>query len=277
MKKLLLLATTALFAFEIVAQDARITDSIVAEGKKLYRSEMASWYGTDIFVERFADQRSNAGGYFSYTENELTKCIFFSKGETPKVLATITFDSTYNVKTARVDNSQRNFTPVENDLYTIRKLALQDINTDTLYKSYKNTNLNLIPLINNGQKKVYVLTGPSVSGVVVIGNDYLLTFSPDNQLLSRKRLHKNIIPINYKDEKDKEAFATMHSHLPETGDYITATDVCTLMLYSKFAKWEQHMVVSPNYMNIWNCHKNELVVVPMQAWEKNMKEANKKQ
>ena len=31
-----------------------------------------------------------------------------------------------------------------------------------------------------------------------------------------------------------------------------ATDICTLMLYEKFAKWKQHNVVSKNYLNIWN-------------------------
>jgi hypothetical protein len=280
MKKLLILTTIFSVSLTLFAQDSRITDSIIAEGKMLYRCEMASWFGTDIFVQRFADQRSNAGGYFSYVENDLAKCIFFSKDETPKVLVAITFDSTYNIKTAQVDNKPRNFSPAENDLYIIRKLALKDLDTDTLYKVYKNTNLNLIPIINNGQKKVYVLTGPSVSGVVVIGNDYLITFDTNNQLLSRRQLHKNIIPINYNTKEGEQVFGSMHSHLEETGDYITATDICTLMLYSKYAKWEQHMVLSPNYMNIWNCRKNELLVLTKEAWqkiEKDGKESKKKQ
>ncbi len=50
---------------------------IVEEGKRLYRSEMASWYGTDLFLEKY-DTHENIGGYFSYTENDISKCIFFS-------------------------------------------------------------------------------------------------------------------------------------------------------------------------------------------------------
>jgi hypothetical protein len=38
----------------------------------------------------------------------------------------------------------------------------------------------------------------------------------------------------------------MHSHLPETGDFITPTDICTLMPYEKFANWKTHNVVSKN-------------------------------
>lgn len=250
---------------------------IVAEGKRLYKSEMASWYGTDLFLENYKD-RANIGGYFSYSDNDIAKCIFFSKADTPKVIGTISFDSTYNTKTAITDFNERNFTANENELYSIRKIALATINSDTLFKSYKNTNLNLIPLINGNEKKVYVLTGPQQNGVVIFGNDYLLTFDKDNNLITKKQLHKNIIPINYdnKEEDGKEIEGTMHSHLPETGDFITATDICTLMLYEKFTGWKQHNVVSKNYLNIWNCLTNELTVIPMSTIEKINKDQEKR-
>ena len=31
----------------------KVSDSLVAEGRRLYRSEMASWYGTDAFLEKY--------------------------------------------------------------------------------------------------------------------------------------------------------------------------------------------------------------------------------
>lgn len=40
-----------------------LAQPIVAEGKILYRSEMASWYGTDLFLEKFK-QTNTIGGYF---------------------------------------------------------------------------------------------------------------------------------------------------------------------------------------------------------------------
>ena len=242
---------------------------IVEEGKRLYKSEMASWYGTDLFLESYQD-KADISGYFSYTENGTSKCIFFSKDESPKVIGTISFDSTYNTKTANVDLTEREFTKYESDLYTIRKIALSEINSDTLFVRYKNSNLNLIPLINGDERKVYVLTGPKQTGVVIFGNDYLLVFDKDNNVISKKQLHKNIIPINYggKEEEGKDIGITMHSHLPETGDFITATDICTLMLYEKFAKWKQHDVVSKNYFNLWDCSTDQLIVMPISAIEK---------
>ena len=91
-------------------------------------------------------------------------------------------------------------------------------------------------------------------------------------------MHKNIIAINYggKEEEGKEIEGTIHSHLPETGDFITATDICTLMLYEKFAKWKQHNVISKKYLNIWNCLTDQLVVIPMETIHKIDKEKNNK-
>ena len=242
---------------------------IVAEGKLLYKSEMASWYGTDLFLENYKD-RENIGGYFSYTDQGLSKCIFFSKADKPKVIGTISFDTIYNTKTADVNLTERDFTKTENNLYEIRKLALTEINSDTMFRTYKNTNLNLIPLIIGQDKKVYVLTGPQNSGVVIFGNDYLLTFDENNKLLIKKQLHKNIIPVYYgsKEEEGKQTVGSMHSHLPETGPFMTATDICTLMLYGKFAKWEQHIVVSEKYMNIWSCKADQLTVIPKDVVDK---------
>lgn len=72
----------------------------VEEGKKLYASEMASWYGTDLFVEKYKD-RDKIGGYFSYVDNpKKSTCVFYGKGENPKIIGTMIFDETYNVNTA---------------------------------------------------------------------------------------------------------------------------------------------------------------------------------
>lgn len=272
-------AFLTLISLHAITQDnpTTLAQPIVDEGKRLYRSEMASWYGTDLFLEKYTEQ-SNIGGYFSYAEPEVTKCIFFSKTVKPVVIGTISFDSTYNIKTAKADLTEREFTAFEQDIYSIRKIALETINSDSLFRSYNNTNLNLIPLISNNEKKVYVLTGPKQNGVVIFGNDYLLTFDNENNLTNKKRLHENIIPVNYgqKEEDGKEIFGTMHSHLPETGDFITATDICTLMLYEKFTGWKQHNVVSEKYLNIWNCQEDKLTVVPMGTIDKINKDQEKR-
>lgn len=241
---------------------------IVMEGKKLYRSEMASWHGTDIFLESYPNTE-NVGGYFSYTEDEISTCVFYSKGEKPKVLGTISFDRTYNLKTVKTNYTERDFTEKENDLYIIRSIAVSEASTDTLFKSYENTSFNFIPLIYGNLKQVYVLTAPRILGVVIFGNDYLLTFDENNNLKKKQRLHKNLIAINYGGTTEEgNAEQTYHSHSPESGDFITATDICTLMLYAKTAKWKTHYVISEKYMSSWNCETNQLGVVTMEVLRK---------
>lgn len=253
--------------FAGLSQDQSKIAAIVAEGKKLYRSEMASWYGTDVVLEHLKEKTDHIGGYFSYEQQDSAYCLFFTREETPKVLAVVAFDSTYKLANSKLNTNQRDFTRHENDIYIIRKKALAVVRNDTLFKTYKNSSLNLIPLITGNEKKVYILTGPSVNNVVIFGNDYLLTFDANNNLNSKRALHKNIIPINA-GEQGQEVVGTMHSHLEETGDYITATDICTLMLYSKFTKWQQHIVISKKYISIWDCKTNQLAVLTKEAWDK---------
>ena len=70
---------------------------------------------------------------------------------------------------------------------------------------------------------MYVLTGPQQNDVVIIGNDYLLTFDNNNRLINKKQLHKNIISISYgKTQEGNTIEGAAHTHLPETGDFITA-------------------------------------------------------
>ncbi|QHS54899.1 hypothetical protein GWR56_04805 [Mucilaginibacter sp. 14171R-50] len=82
---LFLLAISAAFAQDKYLDrkdiDSR-TDSIMAEGKALYRSEWASWYGTDIFLEKFKDKRALIGGYLSYETKSGVKNIFLEKETT---------------------------------------------------------------------------------------------------------------------------------------------------------------------------------------------------
>ncbi|TPE45373.1 hypothetical protein FJM65_04885 [Pontibacter mangrovi] len=249
---------------------------VINEGYKLYRSELASWHGTDLFLQNYPHLREKAGGYFSYESNDSVKCIFFSKGDVPQSLVSFTFDKSFNVQKAKALEQTRPFTELENDLYQIRKAALAEINADTLFKTYNNTSLNLVPLINGNEKKVYVLTGPQVDGVVVLGNDYLLSFDKNNKVRSKQRLHQSIIPLNCAEDGAEEV-STIHTHLPATGDYMTPTDICTMLLYGNMSNWKQHYTFSDNFVSIWDIQKRDLVMLTRKAWDKIMQHQAAKQ
>lgn len=260
---ILLLSTTICLNTAAQSKLDKKTEPIVEEGKLLYRLEMASWFGTDIFMATYND-RNNIGGYFSYVlGTDSARCIFYSKGDNPVVIGTITFDNSYDLDNASKNFDERPFTTQELDLYTIRDMAINIARTDELFRIYPNTNFNLIPLIHKNEKKVYILTGPTTTGVVIFGNDYLIRFNKNNKVIEKKSLHKNIIPIKY--GGDTQVVAAAHTHLPETGDFITATDICTTMLYSKITGWDHHYVTSKDYTSIWYCKTNKLLVLTNKA------------
>lgn len=254
---MLLFLLGAIASFHSRAQELTQTaEAIVAEGKMLYRSEMASWHGTDVLEARFKHKMTQLSGYFSYADGKQTKCVFFNKQEKPAPILTLSFNENFDVSSVKIDTSVRSFTTTELDYFIIRQQALKAARTDTTFKHYNNANLNFIPIVDKDTKRVFVLTGPRVNGIVIFGNDYLLTFNGKNELLSTKRLHRNIIPINY----TKEPAETAHTHLPETGDFITSTDICTLMLYGKFTNWKNHVVIAEKYKSVWNCEKGTLAL-----------------
>lgn len=276
MQKTLFLILFALLSLSIFSQksvDQQI-ESIKKEGVKLYKSEMASWYGTDIFIEQYQN-KENIGGYLSYSEKDKNICIFYSNSNKPKVIGTIAFDDSFDITKVNIDLTERAFNSTENQLYILRKKAQDIIYNDetSFFQHYENTKFNLIPLIEKEVSKVYLLTGPSISNVVVFGNDYLLTFNKQNELIDKKALHKNIIPIEF-GEEGENIESTMHSHLPETGDLMTATDICTLMLYGKFTSWKKHLVVSENYLNIWNMADDSYHIMTMDAVNKIIEESD---
>lgn len=246
---------------------------IVEEGKRLYKSEMASWYGTDIFRKKYKTPEK-MGGYFSFTKGEITKCVFFSQEEKPKVLGMVSFKGEVLLENSELSMEERELTDLENSYYTLRKNTLIELEKDTIFQFYQNTRPNIIPIIEGGRKRVYIMTAPTVSGIVIFGNDYLLTFNKNNEVLTKKALHQNIIPIEYSDDEKEDS--SYHLHSDETEQHITATDICTLMLYGKYTKWKQHNVHSDDYLSMWNCESNKLVVMPQKTLDDIYKDQEKR-
>lgn len=268
MKKLitiiLLLLSANVFSQNIDLK--KIAGQITEEGKYLYRLEITAWHGTDIFTKSFKE-KERIGGYFSYIDNGTAKCLFFSRSANPKVIGVVSFGDIKIVETATIDFKERDFREDEKQLFTIRQKALAEIQGDSvLFKTYSNTSFNLIPYIRNGEKRVYVLTAPKVTGVMLFGNDYLLTFDEQNNVKEKKEIHRNLIPIDF--DGRKEAVVSVHSHAPETGDFITPTDICTLMLYAQYAGWDTHIVLSDNYVSIWDCDTESLTLETRADYDK---------
>ena len=246
------------------------SNEILEEGKLLYRLEKASWYGTDVFLEKFAHKRDIAGGYLSYlNENNQVVNIFFERDNPSRILVRFKFESLPQKNPTRIDTTNQIATQQEMDLIAIRQDAVRQMseNEDRFFSFYENTSLNFIPLIRNGKRQVFILTGPQVSNVVIIGNDYLLTYNKKNKLTKKEKLHNTLLQFQGKsDDPEKPIVSTHHSHI--LSDLITSTDICTLLLYKDFVEWKQHYVISKKYVSIFDLEKENLVALTRKAWDK---------
>lgn len=265
-----ILSVLLLYPSQVVSQNGlelnEISQNLEREGKELFLLEKTAWMGSDILHEVHKSPEK-IGGYFSYREGEGTRCIFLSKEKNPKVIASVSFDAAFVETKTVVNLTERVLYSEEKVLYEMRRKALSEFNTDSLFKTYSNSSINLMPMIYNGQRKVYILTSPTKEGVLLFGNDYEILFDKDNNIVSKEALHKSLIPISYEGRAGL-AKASVHSHVEGKSEFITVTDICALMLYQNFIPWHKHYVLSSRYVSVWNCKSNSLTIVTREEFDK---------
>jgi len=274
-RSIILLSVMCLCATMVAAQSEK---DIVAEGRKLYKTEMASWHGTAMFMGKFPAKQATSGGYFSYVDGKRVTCLFFSNDSIPKTVITMSFDTTYNDQMAKVDTVQRPLTENENSLLAIRQETWDRIQSDSTFQFYNGLIPNIVPLVDAKGKRAYIFTAPSMDSIVVFGNDYLLTFDAGNKIQDIRRIHKNVTPIEYGRKRNGNLItSTTHMHFPETGNMLTPTDICTILLYEKTAGWQEHIAISRSAVSIWNCHNDKLTNMALETWQKSSRDRSAKQ
>ena len=254
-------------------------DKVLEEGKLLYRLEKASWYSTDFFLENFPHKTEFIGGYVSYpSEKNQVITAFFEKNNPSHILARFEFDGQPQENPTRIDTLNQIANSKEIDLIAIKLDAVQKVseNESDFFTFYENTSFNFIPLIENGKRQVFILTAPRVSNVVLIGNDYLLTYNKKNKFVKKERLHNSLLQFQGKsDNPENPITSTHHSHV--LSDLITSTDICTLLLYKNFVEWKQHYVISKKYVSIFDLNRESLAVITTKVWNQiNELQKNKK-
>lgn len=249
----------------------QIETAVLEEGKKLYQLERASEFGMATFREQLNELSANAAGYFSYKDNKVYKCVFFNSLYNAEIIATISFDSAFNPKRIAVNPSTRPMTSAEKDIYAIRQKVIDDLKRDTvMFKMYTGTSISILPLIEENVRKVFAITLSKDPTAVIFGNDYVAEFDSRNNMISKKTLHTELTALDCFETKhgEEDVSKVTHIHKAETGDFITSTDICTLLLNQKRANWKHHVVKAPNYVSIWDCDANELQTVTRKKWNK---------
>jgi hypothetical protein len=266
----IILLITFVFSSLISLSQNKKTEQILNEGKLLYRLEKGSWYGTDDMLARFITKKGSIGGYFSYeTDENKINTVFFSRFESDKILIRYTFDSLPKSSPIKIDTLNHTASKLEKDLIAIRQDARERVYEESgkFFNFFENTSLNFIPLINGKEKNVFVLTGSQISGVVLIGNDYKLTYNKRNEFKKKEKIHNSLLQFAYNSENgESPMISTYHTHV--LTDYISSTDICTLLLHKDYVEWNQHIVMSEKEVSIFDLDKEILAVMKREAWEK---------
>jgi len=252
--------TTTTVAFSYTQR--RAADRILQEGILLYRLEKAAWYGTRFFLENLSHKKDFVGGFVSYVnDNDRVVNVFFERDNPSRIVVRFEFDKFPQRNPIRVDTLNQIATSQETNLIAMRQDAVQRVseNENGFFVFYENTSFNFIPLIQGRQRRVFILTAPTVSGVVLLGNDYLLTYNSRNRFRRKERLHNSLIQF------PTEGTATFHSHV--LSDLITSTDIGTLLLYRDFVEWRRHYVFSRRYVSIFELDTKGLTVITRRTWD----------
>jgi len=248
MKKLSLLVIISLFSSIILAQTEMSEtelktqlDSVLAEGNLLYKYEKAAWISTDLAMEN-KTVKKDYGGFFTYEESGEIRVIILGK-KSQNCIAEYSFESDFS-KPKTVKTESRELSNQEKTLLEVREKIVEKLSD----KKYEVTipdgyspNLILLPFAE--KYKLYIIMGTSQKDVIPFGNDYLFIANKNGKIESWQKFHSRIIPGQTKFEGNKVVELT-HSHL-KTTPLITATDICTFMLYAPLCDIDTFSVYSP--------------------------------
>jgi hypothetical protein len=259
----------------------RVEQETLREGLALYQSERASWVATDIYLASVVD-RSELSGYLSYAVGDSVRTVFFGHGapnsgtSAPPVLADFTFpQNDIQLETSRRGRN-RSASAEEQRLFGLRQQVIGELKTGKLlgepYRVPAQCNLNVV-VLGGDAPRAYLIAGPKESGVVPIGNDYLLAFNKQDRLNRAEKLHNSYLPFRV-DPKIGNVESGMHTHLP-AHPYITATDICSLLLYRHVFPVAQHLVIGPKDVSILSMEPTRLSIIDKKVFERINKQSQK--
>jgi len=271
-KKWLLGLCLLLSSFGAAAQKdiGKVRQEILDEAYELYYRESASWHATDILQAKHEDLFADLGGYLSYKDEGQYATIFWSKTNPDTIRLKLTFADPKDPTSATSEQDLK-ASPQEKDLIGLRIAAKEIVNanSDKFFKFYSGSSLNIIPIIDGKTRKVVILCGPSVNGVIIFGNDYEMSFDTKNKLIKKRKLHSSLIDLDINPPSgEKRENIAYHTHIKKHSPFITPTDICTLLLYAPYLDWRQHYVTSKKYVSIWDIEEQALIIMSSKAFKK---------
>ncbi len=238
----------------------QLANDILTEGIELYRSERASWISTDSIPEQ---DRQLIGGYFTYPNGQYLHSIYVDTTENNAVYK-FTFEPIGNMDIELVRTEKNVELSIEEKLILeIRKNALAT--GSYWYQSFgysRIVNPNVIIHKTKPEFEVYIIPGTFEHGLLPIGGDIYLTYKSDGKLGDMEPIHNNLIPMEISTNRDVAYMAHEHKGKRLGKKYITATDICTLLLYRDYLNGEKHLTVHKKFVSEFYFNEPRLVIRP---------------
>lgn len=212
------------------------------EGNQLFLHERASWTSYDLALAN-PKVKEHFESYLTYETRTAVKTIIVGHNE-QKCIAEYTFTEDFTLPSStRIET--RDLTLEEKKMIEIRYKIMEQLDDDKYnIRIAEGFSLNFILLPFKNKYKFYILTGTAQPDVIPFGNDYLVIADKDGQIESFRKFHIGLIPIPT--TVDGETVQDMvHSHLKDNL-FITATDICTFMLYAPIYDIKSFSVYSPS-------------------------------
>jgi|GEM_PF-3155507 len=254
----------------------KIQTDILQDGLALYQMERASWVGTDLLMADKPDM-SQLKGYVSYIMGDSVRCVFFRAGSSEQAPPLVQYSYTFprnrvNAAAVRTTTTPRPVNAVEQRKWEQRLAVKDELATNQAlgspYRLPAKTALNIVLLDKSKTTYAYLLTGPQTSGLVPIGNDFLLTLdSKTNKVKLAERLHNSYLPLGA--DTIKHITSIAHTHLP-AHPYITPSDICSTLLYHDQVPAQQHYVMGKGFISLLDMNQAEprLIIFTKEAWDR---------
>lgn len=238
-----------LFTCTLLSSQSQLTDiqikekldSILLEGNLLYRYEKAAWISIDMARDNKTIQK-DFFSYLVYHKNDTIRTLILNKKSECiyELRFVFQFDKPISDKVLTRALSQMEMNMVTTKTAIIKKIVEQKIPVGCP----DGYGLNMILMPKDDGYKFYIITGANKSGYIPFGNDYLFITDDYGNIQSWKKFHSGIIPTMTKGPNGERVTGISHSHLRKE-PLITATDICTFMLYAKYADLNAFQVYSP--------------------------------
>lgn len=245
----------------VFSQDLdQISNQILSEGIELYRNEHASWISTDSVPE---EDKALINGYFTYWNGNNYISIYVDSTD-QIALYQFFFQPAEGIELTLIKTLKNvPLTGLERNILSVRKKAIgiaswwyQQFGYDQI------VNPNAIIYRTSPQFEVYVIPGAKQSGLLPIGGDMRMVFKPDGELGKMDAIHNNLIPFEIETHEEIVYLAHEHRGKRLAKEYITATDVCTLLLYREFLKEEKHLTVHKKFVSEFYFNEPRLMIRP---------------